>query len=65
MDMRYELVSEFETNGKHMVTVMIDGNAHVVEMDEWRVIWGRSHMDKWLNPRKRKYRRNSKSKMAV
>lgn len=60
MGFRYKLISEFETRGKRMVTVMINGNAHVIELEEWRIIWGRNNIDKWLNPRKYKYRKRNK-----
>lgn len=60
-----EVIGDFITNGKYMVVVLINGNAHVMEKEEWMSIWGRNHMDRWLNPRKNKNRRNKKSKMAV
>ena len=47
MDMRYELVSEFETNGKHMVTVMIDGNAHVMEKKDLQRMYACWHPKYW------------------
>lgn len=47
MDMRYEIVGEFDTKGKHMVTVIIDGNAHVMEESELKWVFGQLHPERW------------------
>ena len=36
MDMEYEIIREFDTNGKHMVVVKIGENAHVMDESEIR-----------------------------
>lgn len=36
MNMEYEIVREFDTNGKHMVIVKIGENAHVMDESELR-----------------------------
>lgn len=65
MDREDKVVGEFITNGKQMVTVFVNGNAHVMDIDEWKIICVRNNMDRWLNPRKCKYKKNTKSKMVV
>lgn len=47
MDMEYEIVREFDTNGKHMVVVVIGGNAHVMDEGELRWVYGCLHPEKW------------------
>ena len=59
MDMRYNLVSEFDTNGKHMVTVMIDGNAHIMEDKDLRWVFGQSHPERWNRKRKNGWKKGA------
>ena len=59
MDMSYNLVSEFDTNGKHMVTVMIDGNAHVMEYKELRWVFGQSHLERWNRKKKNRWKKGA------
>lgn len=47
MDMEYEIIREFDTNGKNMVVVRMDGNAHVVEESELKWIYGCLHPERW------------------
>ena len=47
MSDKYEVIKEFECHGKQMVTVRIENNAHVMSLEEWRKVYGRSHQDKW------------------
>lgn len=47
MDIEYEIVKEFDTNGKHMVVVKISGNAHVMDESELRWVYGCLHPEKW------------------
>lgn len=47
MNDEYEVIKEFECHGKQMVTVRIENNAHVMSLEEWRKVYGRSHQDKW------------------
>lgn len=44
---RYKIIEEFDCGAKHMVTVMLGNNAHVMEYDEWRKIYGCNHQNKW------------------
>lgn len=46
-DKYYEIVEEFNCNGKHMITVKIGRNVHVMDYVEWRKIYGRNHQEKW------------------
>lgn len=46
---RYKIIEKFECCGKDMVTVMIGNNAHVMEYDDWRKIYGRNHQSRWKN----------------
>lgn len=54
-----EIIGEFITNGKYMVVVMFNGNAHVMEMDEWKVIWGRNHPERWNRRKNRNYKKGA------
>lgn len=36
MDMEYEIIREFDSNGKHMVVVKIGGNVHAIDESELR-----------------------------
>lgn len=47
----YDIIKEFRCCGKHMIIVMIGNNAHVMEYDEWKKIYGRYHQDRWKNVR--------------
>lgn len=49
MDKEYEIIGEFYTNGKHMVVVMIGGNAHAIDGSELRWIFGCWHPERWKN----------------
>ena len=53
-----EIIGDFITNGKYMVVVMLNGNAHVMEKEEWMSIWGRNHPEKW-NKRRNKWKRGA------
>lgn len=46
---RYKIIEEFDCRQKHMVTVMLGNNAHVMEYDEWRKIYDRNHQNRWGN----------------
>lgn len=59
MDTRYDIVSEFDINGKHMATIMIDGNAHVMEDKDLRWIFGQSHLERWNRGQNRKYKKGA------
>lgn len=43
---RYKIIEKFDCGQKHMVTIMIGNNAHVMEYDEWKKIYGRKHQNK-------------------
>ena len=47
MNKQYRIVEEFECCSKHMVTVMAGSNAHVMEYDDLRKIYGRNHQNRW------------------
>ena len=47
MDMEYEIVREFDTNGKHMVVVKIGENAHVMDESELKWVYGQLHPERW------------------
>ncbi len=47
MNDKYEVIKEFECHGEQMVTVRIGNAAHVMSLEEWRKVYGRSHQDKW------------------
>ena len=47
MDMEYEIVREFDTNGKHMYVILVAGNAHVVDEHELKWIFGCWHPERW------------------
>ena len=47
MSDKYEVIKEFECHGEQMVTVRIGNAAHVMSLEEWRKVYGRSHQDKW------------------
>ena len=59
MDMEYKIVREFDTNGKHMVTVIIDGNAHVMEDKDFRWVFGQSHPERWNKRQNKKYKKGA------
>lgn len=43
MNGEYEVIKEFECHGKQMVTVRVGNVAHVMNMEEWRKVYGRNH----------------------
>lgn len=45
----FELIGEFETNGKKLCTVKVKGAVSVLEEREYKRIWGYYHLDKWKN----------------
>lgn len=47
MNGEYEVIKEFECHGKQMVTVRVGNVAHVMNMEEWRKVYGRNHQEKW------------------
>lgn len=47
--MNYELVKEFECNGKEMVIVKISGAAHVMDKEEWKKVFGKWYPERWKN----------------
>lgn len=47
MDMEYEIIREFDSNGKHMVVVKIGGNVHAIDESELRWIFGCWHPERW------------------
>lgn len=61
MDMRYNLVSEFEINGKNMVTVMIDENAHVMDKKDLQRMYGCWHPEYWERWNRKRNKKCKKS----
>lgn len=49
MDDEYKVVEEFLCCGKQMVTVRIGNAAHVMSQEEWRIVYGRNHPERWEN----------------
>lgn len=49
----YEIIKEFECCGKNMVIVKIRNAAHVMTLEEWRLIYGRWHPELWKNRRRK------------
>lgn len=45
----YSVISEFDCRGKQMVTVRIGIAAHVMTIEEWRLVFGRQHPECWEN----------------
>lgn len=43
----YRVISEFYCYGKQMVTVIIRESAHVMTKEEWRLVYGRNHQNRW------------------
>lgn len=43
----FKVISEFGCNGRQMVTVRIGKAAHVMSLEEWHKVYGRSHQEKW------------------
>lgn len=46
MNDEYKVIKEFECHGKQMVTVRIGNAAHVMDLEEWRRVYGRNHQNK-------------------
>lgn len=46
MNDEYKVIKEFECHGEQMVTVRIGNVAHVMGLDEWHKIYGRSYQEK-------------------
>lgn len=47
MDMEYEIIREFDINGKHMIVVKIGDNVHVMDEIELRWVFGCWHPERW------------------
>lgn len=45
----YSVISEFDCCGKQMVTVRIGRTAHVMTIEEWRLLFGRQYPECWEN----------------
>lgn len=43
----FKVISEFCCYGKQMVAVRIGNAAHVMSLEEWHKVYGRSHQEKW------------------
>ncbi|WP_170313465.1 hypothetical protein [Lacrimispora amygdalina] len=44
---RYEVLSEFDCCGEHMMTVRFRGNVHVMTLEELKCWYGRMHPERW------------------
>lgn len=47
--MYYELIKEFECNGKEMIIVKTKGATHVMDKEEWKRVFGKWHPERWEN----------------
>jgi len=43
----YKIIREFICYGKRMVTVRIGKCVHVMDYNEWQLIYGRNHQNRW------------------
>lgn len=47
MSNEYKVISKFECHGEQMVIVRTGNTAHVMSLEEWHKVYGRSHQEKW------------------
>lgn len=43
----YKIIKDFDCCGKHMIIVKIGNAAHVMDYSDWKLVYGRSHFNKW------------------
>lgn len=43
----YEIIKEFECCGKNMIIVRITNATHVMTLEEWHLVFGRWHPERW------------------
>lgn len=49
MNDEYKVISEFKCHGKPMVTVRIGNTMHVMSLEKWHKVYGRSRQEKTEN----------------
>lgn len=47
MSDEFKVIKEFECYGKSMVIVRIGNAVHVMSLEEWHKVYGRSYQEKW------------------
>ncbi len=62
--MYYELIKEFECNGKEMVIVKTSGAAHVMDKEEWKKVFGQWYPERWKNGKRVRLNRKKSKKTA-
>lgn len=47
MDLKYEVINEFYSYGKHLYVVMVNGAAHVMDEKDIKKMYGSWHPERW------------------